>query len=85
MKKQYIAPDLTAVVFRAERGYAASGSVIDNVANMINNQAEQAVETAWGNPDGDQNITGYNTDGSPETGMAAGYFYEEQTEGWFGN
>ena len=84
MKKQYIAPDLTAVVFRAERGYAASGSVIDNVAQKINEQAEQAVVEAWGN-DGDQNITGYNTDGNPETGMAAGYFYEEQTEGWFGN
>ena len=81
MKKQYIAPDLTAVVFRAERGYAAS--VIDNVAKMINNQAEQAVVTAWGDPDGDQNITGYNTDGRPETGMAAGYFYEGQTGGWF--
>lgn len=81
MKKQYIAPDLTAVVFRAERGYAASG-LIDNVAYKINEEAERV--TAWGDLDnGVQDISGYNTDGSPETGMAAGYFREEQTDNWF--
>ena len=80
MKKQYIAPDLTAVVFRAERGYAASGNPIDNVAKMIHEEAELAV---WGDAHGEQDITGYNTDGNPENGMAAGYFYEGQTGGWF--
>ena len=85
MKKQYIAPDLTAVIFRAERGYAASSNPIDNVAQKINEQAEQAVVTAWGDPDGDQNVYGYNQSGDPHDGMAAGYFYTESTEGWFGN
>ena len=83
MKKQYTAPVLTVVTFRTERGYASSGSPIDNVAQKINDQAEQAVQTAWGGLDGEQNITGDNATGDAEDGMAAGYFYTESTEGWF--
>lgn len=40
MKKSYIPPALTAIVFRTERGFAVSGSIIDQMANPINDQIE---------------------------------------------
>lgn len=40
MKKPYTSPTLTAVAFRTERGFAVSGSIIDQMANPLNEQIE---------------------------------------------
>ena len=39
-KKPYTKPNLTAVAFHAERGYALSASIVDQLANPINDQIE---------------------------------------------
>ncbi|MBR2959621.1 MAG: hypothetical protein IKC19_08375 [Bacteroidales bacterium] len=40
MKKPYTSPTLTAVAFRTERGFAVSDSIIDQMANPLNEQIE---------------------------------------------
>ena len=87
MKKQYIAPDLTAVVFRAERGYAASAdNTVDAVANQLNQWAAQTQQEVMGTVD-DQNLWAESQDvagiGNAEDGLQAGYFGNGSTEGWF--
>ena len=35
-KRPYVAPTVTAVVFRTERGYASSGDWVEHAANNLN-------------------------------------------------
>lgn len=89
MKKQYIAPNLTVVTFRTERGFAASAdNTIDAVANQLNNWASQAEmevigdvtdASLWGQ-EGNQAVSGI---GTSDDGLAAGYFSNGSTEDWF--
>lgn len=91
MKKQYIAPDLTAVVFRAERGFAVS-SPIDYMANRINDQIEGETGldgfglvngSGWGYGNEDQVVNGYNNGEDHSNDLAAGYFGQQDASGWF--
>lgn len=91
MKKEYKAPALTVVAFRAERGFATSGSPIDNVAEAINGTTEFVLtngQTQWAEGQ-DQVVGGYSTDDGIDGGndgsggLAAGYFGTGSTSGWF--
>lgn len=87
MKKQYIAPDLTAVVFRAERGYAASAdNTVDAVAQQLNRWKDLTDQQIMGEVD-DQNLWAASQDvagiGNETDGLQAGYFGNGSTEGWF--
>ncbi len=77
-KKKYVSPELTVVSFRTEVGYAASG-MVDNVAEQINTTFE--LGTAGFSRE--QVAGGRSTDTLGESGLAAGYFYEESTNDWF--
>ena len=79
-KKKYVSPELTVVSFRTEVGYAASSNPVDNVAEQINGTVKMGVD---GFQLGENEIGGRSTDVSGESGIAAGYFYEENTTGWF--
>lgn len=83
-KKKYVSPELTVVSFRTEVGYAASGAEkIDNVAHQI---SEFTVGFATWDADG-QEISGYSTENGKDAfgndGLAAGYFYQDNTDSWF--
>ena len=50
MKKPYLSPTLTVAAFRTEKGYAESGSIVEQMTNPIDNQIElMLVEEADGN------------------------------------
>ena len=78
-KKKYVSPELTVVSFRTEMGYAASSNPVDNVAEKINT----TFELGTAGFSGEQVAGGRSTDTLGESGLAAGYFYEESTTGWF--
>lgn len=78
-KKKYVSPELTVVSFRTEVGYAASSNPVDNVAATINNTFE--LGTAGFQIE--QEVGGQSTTQDGDEGIAAGYFYEENTTGWF--
>lgn len=87
-KRPYIAPAVTAVVFRTERGYASSGDWVSHAANNLNEHI------GTGFPDmgfwalNDQNIYGTNTGAEGDDNLAAGSFTFYNTnapgeDGWF--
>ena len=86
-KRPYVAPAVTAVVFRTERGYASSGSVINHWADNLNAQIGTALPDRgfWAQPD--QKIYGTNTGAEDDDNLAAGEFYFYNTNaddgGWF--
>lgn len=86
-KRPYIAPTVTAVVFRTERGYASSGSVINHWANNLNEHIGTGFPDMgfWAQPD--QLIYGTNTGAEGDDNLAAGEFYFYNTNaddgGWF--
>lgn len=91
MKKEYKAPALTVVAFRAERGFASSGNPIENVAENINGYTNFILndgEVAWADGNEDQVVYGDYGNGSDaidnNDGLAAGYFGQQgSTSGWF--
>lgn len=87
IKRPYVAPTVTAVVFRTERGYASSGDWASHAANNLNAQIGTALPDMgfWAQPD--QNIYGTNTGAEGDDNLAAGEFYFYNTNaddgGWF--
>ena len=59
-KKEYIAPELTAVEFKAERGYAASGDLLhiffpmNDTSSGYNSQGQQTWDNSQSNSFGDR-------------------------------
>lgn len=86
-KRPYIAPTVTAVVFRTERGYASSGDWVSHAANNLNAQIGNGFPDMgfWAQPD--QLIYGNNTGAEGDDNLAAGEFYFYNTNaddgGWF--
>lgn len=87
-KRPYIAPTVTAVVFRTERGYASSGDWISHrAANLLNEHfgTEFSNMEFWAQPD--HLIYGTNTGAEGDDNLAAGdfYFYNTNADdgGWF--
>lgn len=88
-KKEYIVPELTSVLIRAERGYATSGeTVVDKLADNVNGAVNDFVLSEV-NGNFELELSGlYTADGGvyaegESGGMAAGYFTETSTNGWF--
>lgn len=82
-KKKYVSPELTVVSFRTEVGYAASG-MVPNVAEQINTTFELGnAQFETGFTGEGQVVGGQSVDSTGNNGLAAGYFYEESTTGWF--
>ena len=87
-KSAYIAPMLTEVEFRVERGFAESGSEENPYAGMAAN-LQQQVQTeidlmGWlSSQTGGQVVAGRNATGNSENGLAAGYFTYEDGNSWF--
>lgn len=91
-KRPYIAPAVTAVVFRTERGYASSGDWVSHAANNLNKQfgdnliGEEGMG-GWLAGPSDQVIFGSNTGSQNDQGLAAGSFTFYNTNaddgGWF--
>lgn len=85
-KRPYVAPTVTAVVFRTERGYATSGDWASHAANNLNVQFGDYVNRMQ-NWMPEQNISGRNTGAEGDNNLAAGefYFYNTNAEdgGWF--
>ena len=85
-KSAYIAPMLTEVEFRVERGFAESGSESGIAQQAANMQAFIAGEgDLWAE---NQNVGGYRTTRVGDDGLAAGEFYIYNTQqegegGWF--
>ena len=73
-KRPYIAPTVTAVVFRTERGYASSGDWVSHAANNLNVQIGNGIPDMgfWAQPD--QHIYGKNTGAEGDDNLAAGEF-----------
>ena len=87
-KKKYVSPELTVVSFRTEVGYAASGEVVDKLAGHINGQVQEfqlQYNEGWGVTEVSGNTTGDGDQGGEgiTNGLAAGYFTEQSTDGWF--
>lgn len=86
IKCPYVAPAVTAVVFRTERGYATSGDWASHEANNLNVQFGDYVNRMQ-NWVPEQNISGRNTGAEGDNNLAAGefYFYNTNAEdgGWF--
>ncbi len=88
-KRPYIAPTVTAVVFRTERGYASSGDWVSHAANNLNAQIGTAFPDMgfWAAHPADQLIYGTNTGAEGDDNLAAGEFYFYNTNaddgGWF--
>ena len=88
-KRPYIAPVVTAVVFRTERGYASSGDLVSHAANNLNAQIGTAFPDMgfWAAHPADQPIYGTNTGAEGDDNLAAGEFYFYNTNaddgGWF--
>ena len=86
-KRPYVAPTVTAVVFRTERGYASSGDWVSHAANNLNAQIGNGFPDMgfWAQPD--QIIYGTNTGAEGDDNLAAGEFYFYNTNaddgGWF--
>ena len=86
-KRPYIAPTVTAVVFRTERGYASSGDWVSHAANNLNVQIGNGIPDMgfWAQPD--QHIYGKNTGAEGDDNLAAGEFTFYNTNadngGWF--
>ncbi len=87
-KRPYVAPTVTAVVFRTERGYASSGDWISHkAANLLNEHfgTEFSDMGFWAQRD--QLIYGTNTGAEGDDNLAAGEFYFYNTNaddgGWF--
>lgn len=92
-KRPYVAPTVTAVVFRTERGYASSGDWVEHAANNLNKQfgdnliGEEGMG-GWLAGPSDQVIFGSNTGSQNDQGLAAGSFTFYNTnapgeDGWF--
>lgn len=88
-KRPYVAPAVTAVVFRTERGYASSGDWVSHAANNLNAQIGTAFPDMgfWAAHPADQLIYGTNTGAEGDDNLAAGEFYFYNTNaddgGWF--
>lgn len=86
IKCPYVAPAVTAVVFRTERGYASSGDWASHAANNLNVRFGDYV-IRMQNWVPEQNISGRNTGAENDNNLAAGefYFYNTNAEdgGWF--
>lgn len=87
-KRPYIAPAVTAVVFRTERGYASSGDWAPHqAANNINEWMGTNMPNIQDWAAGDQVVYGTNTVNQNDNGLAAGYFTFYNTNadegGWF--
>lgn len=86
-KRHYVAPTVTAVVFRTERGYASSGDWVSHAANNLHERIGTAFPDMgfWAQPD--QSIYGTNTGAEGDDNLAAGEFYFYNTNaddgGWF--
>ena len=86
-KRPYVAPTVTAVVFRTERGYASSGDWASHAANNLNEHIGTGFPDmgSWAQPD--QLIYGTNTGAEGDDNLAAGEFYFYNTNaddgGWF--
>lgn len=81
-RRLYAAPRLTVVSFKMERGYASS---LSDVANELNSWANEQVQRMGELNDDNlwrasQDVTGV---GNESEGLNAGYFYQQQTDGWF--
>lgn len=93
IKCPYVAPAVTAVVFRTERGYASSGDWVEHAANNLNVQfgadlGGTSGMGSWLAGQQDQVIYGFNTGSQNDNGLAAGNFtfYNTNTPGeggWF--
>lgn len=89
IKRPYVAPAVTAVVFRTERGYASSGDWASHrAANLLNEHfgtefPDMGFWAQWP----DQLIYGTNTGAESDDNLAAGEFYFYNTNaddgGWF--
>ena len=89
-KSAYIAPQLTEVEFRVERGFAESGSEENPYAGMAANLQQQVqLEfdlNGWlgeASQTGGQVVSGRNATGNSNDGLAAGYFTYEDGNSWF--
>lgn len=93
IKCPYVAPAVTAVVFRTERGYASSGDWVEHAANNLNKQfgdnliGEEGMG-GWLAGPSNQVIFGSNTGSQNDQGLAAGSFTFYNTnapgeDGWF--
>ena len=81
-KREYEPPHLTVVSFQAERGYAAS---LSEVADELDRWAQGDLQIIGSLSDNElwqasQDVSGV---GTASDGLQAGYFYQEQTDGWF--
>lgn len=90
-KRPYIAPTVTAVVFRTERGYASSGDWVSHAANNLNAQFGADLGGisgmgSWLAGPQEQEIYGFNTGSQNDNGLAAGNFtfYNTNTPGEYG-
>ncbi len=82
-KKKYVSPELTVVSFRTEVGYAASGEVVDKLAGHINGTVQEfALDGLEMDVAGNTTADGYSGEDT-QNGLAAGYFTEQSTDGWF--
>ncbi len=87
-KRPYVAPTVTAVVFRTERGYASSGDWVSHAANNLNVQiGREFSDMGFWAARSDQLIYGKNTGAEGDDNLAAGEFYFYNTNaddgGWF--
>ena len=87
-KSAYIAPMLTEVEFRVERGFAESGSGDNPYAGMAANlqrQVQSEIDlSGWlSSQSGGQVVAGRNATGNSENGLAAGVFTYEDGNSWF--
>ena len=89
-KRPYVAPAVTAVVFRTERGYASSGDWVSHAANNLNGHIGTAFPGMEFCAQPDQLIYGTNTGAEGDDNLAAGEFYFYNTNntnaddgGWF--
>lgn len=87
-KRPYVAPTVTAVVFRTERGYASSGDWVSHAANNLNVQiGREFPDMGFWAAQTDQHIYGTNTGAEGDDNLAAGEFYFYNTNaddgGWF--
>ena len=94
IKCPYVAPAVTAVVFRTERGYASSGDWVEHAANNLNKQfgdnliGEEGMGGWLAGQQQGQVIYGFNTGSQNDQGLAAGSFTFYNTnapgeDGWF--
>lgn len=89
IKRPYVAPSVTAVVFRTERGYASSGDWISHrAANLLNEHfGTEFPDMGFWAAHPDQLIYGNNTGAESDDNLAAGdfYFYNTNADdgGWF--